>query len=246
MKVYKYREVSDQNLESLFSNQIYAAEQSKLNDPFEMSIDKSDLLRGLCNLKPISNIDSVCIEDWTKRIIKMSKISACYSLSKNVKNELLWAHYANGHKGLCIEYDYSILKDYLLRDESIRKYDCAAGFEVFYTDFPPKLTVDNILNKADDNIQIIKDVLGTKSKVWEYEKEVRIIFMSSGLKQISPSCITGIYFGLKMSDSDKEKIRMNMQISYIEYYQMKRINNSYLLDVDLVKDECIYKKHRKI
>jgi len=39
----------------------------------------------------------------------MSKKIGIFSLSKKYDDELLWAHYANSHKGFCIEYDLEIL-----------------------------------------------------------------------------------------------------------------------------------------
>ena len=70
---------------------------------------------------------------------------------------------------------------------------------------------------------------------WEREEEIRITLYSSGLFEISPESVTGIYFGLRMTESDKELARNSLKGRNIKYYQMKLKPNSYLLETELIK-----------
>ena len=70
---------------------------------------------------------------------------------------------------------------------------------------------------------------------WEREEEIRITLYSSGLLGISPESVTGIYFGLRMAESDKELVKNSLKGRNIKYYQMKLKPNSYLLEAELIK-----------
>lgn len=70
---------------------------------------------------------------------------------------------------------------------------------------------------------------------WEREEEIRITLYSSGLLGISPESVTGIYFGFRMPESDKELIKASLASRDIKYYQMELKPNSYLLEAELIK-----------
>ena len=95
------------------------------------------------------------------------------SLSKDYRHTLLWAHYANGHKGCCIEVipkNFDALKS------------------INYVDYLP------IANNDTDG----RELLSCKSKLWQYEQEVRLFSKSSYCKVD----IHQILFGYKISDTD--------------------------------------------
>jgi hypothetical protein len=50
----------------------------------------------------------ICLKMISLDFIKKLKITV-FTPSKTEKDELLWAYYANSHKGFCIEYDLEIL-----------------------------------------------------------------------------------------------------------------------------------------
>ena len=107
-------------------------------------------------------------------------------------NELLWAHYANSHKGFCIEYDLDIL----LKNHS-SQFDIKNQIHVVYKNERPEVS------ESDSLFDVQSKVFGTKSLAWEYENEVRLVFLTEGEKPIPPEAITAIYFGLNMSLEDK-------------------------------------------
>lgn len=133
-------------------------------------------------------------------------------------NELLWAHYANSHKGFCIEYDLDILANNKSRD-----FDISDTINVSYHDDRPEVV------KTDDISNARKKVFGTKSLAWEYENEVRLVFKNSGLKPIAKGAITAVYFGLNISLDDRRDIISRMYGRNIDFYQMERVEDSYKL-----------------
>lgn len=98
------------------------------------------------------------------------------SLSKDYRHTLLWSNYADGHKGCCIEV--SAVNE--------REQPTTVRY------------VENI--PIVDDMRQGKFLLSHKSKVWEYEKEVRYFRKTTYLNVR----IHRIIFGLRVSESDFE------------------------------------------
>ena len=180
-KVYKYRaNVATGNWEKdsvqMAKGFLYAAKLNKMNDPFEGSVElpKSDRH-----------------ERWVTPLIQDLHTIGIYSLSKPKENEtfpcneLLWAHYANSHKGFCIEYDLDIL----LKNHS-SQFDIRNQIHVVYKNERPEVS------ESDSLFDVQSKVFGTKSLAWKYENEVRLVFLTEGEKPIPPEAITAIYLSL--------------------------------------------------
>lgn len=80
-----------------------------------------------------------------------------FSLSDSLTENLLWSHYASGHRGIAIEFDHSVGL-------------FATAQQVQYASSEP------VINRlaGDDGEVLTKSVL-TKSSDWQYEREWRVI-----------------------------------------------------------------------
>lgn len=213
---YKYRaNLADEkgicrDTVSLISGELFAPKLKDLNDPFEGSVE-------------LPNADS---EDyWVTPILQQSYSAGVYSMSKQKEeenfpcNELLWAHYANSHKGFCIEYDLDKLDT------------CIAAFidyriDVEYQENKPIIS-------PDDSIEAkIKKAFFTKSLAWDYENEYRLVFGSSGVKKIAFDAIRAIYFGLNMPLAERNAIVNGLKDKGIEFYQIERVGKDYKLSAN--------------
>lgn len=121
------------------------------------------------------------------------------SLAADCKNRLMWSHYADGHKGFCIEYDFGI-KNY---DD-----DYACILPVIYSTVRPKFPWRVMI---DENAQApfadIMLALLTKDEAWSYEREWRVLIPSMlGKSEVCSPPITCIYLGALCSEKDKESI----------------------------------------
>lgn len=159
--------------------------------------------------RKIHNIISESKEDIENKIeiIRRTNIRvSCFSeLIKNdnfKKNITMWSHYANNHKGFCVEYDLSFLNDktsftienHQYYDESLQesyldqrlKAIIKAGlFPVMYTSSRVNIPVSKLMKiNIDDNgdLQHNSDIDAilyktyiVKSSNWGYEKEWRLI-----------------------------------------------------------------------
>lgn len=229
MKLYKYRSDIYRDLLTLVNNQIYAPTVQHLNDPSETIVNDSKMYEVFDFIEKSGPPKNIAKDNYAKIVDQVRTKLGIFSLSKTVFNELLWAYYANGHKGFCIEYDFEQLK------KSISKGHLHSIFNVQYKNDIPEFSINSITDNLVDDTQFLKCLIATKSMAWEREEEIRITLYSSGLLGISPESVTGIYFGFRMPESDKELIKASLASRDIKYYQMELKPNSYLLEAELIK-----------
>ena len=222
MLVYKYRSGTENDLKALENNQYWSSSIEQLNDPCEAITDTKRVKRFLNyigqKVGAKTKEDFELINDNTDEVLSMDNKMGIYSLSKTPLDELLWAHYANSHKGFCIEYDLDIL----LKNDGENHVH---SFPVVYSKKPPSIGfLDIIKNKQSS---FIKKFAFHKSKRWEYEQEHRIVTSKIGLNSYYHKAMKSIYFGLKISESDKNQIINLLKSRGINFYQIELEKNSY-------------------
>lgn len=161
--------------------------------------------------KVVGKIYSELINHFAEKFRSSLKI---ISLSETYLNDLMWSHYCDGHRGFCIEYDFSAIprNDIFLR----------GIFPVIYRTKLPDIT--RYLTKLKDfNIYfpIYSSII--KNSRWAYEKEWRIIFPFGLLPQeqniIMPP-ISRVIIGYK---AEKETIQRIEEISKIMGFKIEKL-----------------------
>jgi len=176
MKVYKYRSLRNFDFvaDILCNQRFYASSFFDLNDPME----------GLFEYEAGTRQEYI-------DAIKMGKqkLRIC-SFSENCKNLLLWAHYADGFKGVCIELDLekSPNNDY----EIVRvKYSAR------------RVRFSNNARRLVGRMP--RKILSQKSSAWRYEREFRTL--SQGKYVRDGITIKSVLLGLRTPDVLKEAIK---------------------------------------
>lgn len=118
MRVFKYRggspDIQRRDIKSLARNQIYAAGFDSLNDLFEarVVIDGENFrVARLLSLLGFGTYGKKAAQQESAFIQALSEFAAntkmfgVYSLSTSATDELLWAHYADSHRGFCLEFE---------------------------------------------------------------------------------------------------------------------------------------------
>ncbi len=225
--LYKYRggdeAIFQRDLASLKENYFFAPSYKKLNDPCETMIlsNKVDwITNSLTSIFGGGRAIQEDLRDITQDVISTKKNLGIYSLSNNVTNELMWAHYANKHEGFCLEFE----KSELLENNFNQKLRL---IKVNYSNRLPKLSLVDMNN--DD--RLIKKFVGTKSRSWSYEEEIRIISNKFGKIHYRQSALKSIYFGLRMSDKHKTKITNALEGRDIQYFQINQEKTTYAFNV---------------
>lgn len=232
--VYKYRSgnndlragqnISDleRDIQSIERNSLFASSIDSLNDPCEAMVfsDKvknetkfvAKILGG--KKSGLADFHSL-INDFTS---SLNEKVGVYSLAGRYNHELLWAHYANSHKGFCIEYNLNeLLNGYSNED--------LFTFQINYSSQPSQLTLSDITN--GDTLSAIRKVAGYKSKEWKYEEETRIVFDKPKLRNYHPKAITGIYFGLRMPKEIRKNIMKRLSGRGLKFYEIIQTPNTY-------------------
>ena len=124
-RLYKYRTGSIQDITNLSAGKIWFADPTKFNDPFDCvyevnspTLDEfQDLLKvwsrdGELNSKDIEEISenpqevqkvTNGLRNGVGKALKAINGVCCFS--ELVDDLLMWGHYANGHRGFCLEFD---------------------------------------------------------------------------------------------------------------------------------------------
>ncbi|WP_201594652.1 DUF2971 domain-containing protein [Psychrobacter vallis] len=215
MNLYKYRELNEFTRESLEENYFWAPSKETLNDPCECYystesyntfMDFTSLIAPQINKNELHNqFDS--IQD-------MIKSSGIFSLSKSYNISSLWASYAQGHTGICIEYD---LEDLIGKNKGL--YQC---FDVMYSDTPPDIGVEDISNDF-----LLQKMIGTKHFDWDKEQEFRIVCDNQGKNHHRSDAIRSIIFGLKTPDESKNELMNLLSNRNIKFKQLVNDGKSY-------------------
>jgi hypothetical protein len=227
-RLYKYQPFKAYAIENLKSRAIWFSAPAAFNDPFDCAavLPSTEITRGEgvrlaqeLGLPP-SFLDSgepnerflQMFEDSARKVLQeQTTISrhergvACFS--EKVDDLLMWSHYADGHRGFCLEYDTrDPAFDYVRR--------------VSYHDSVPTLRMTDIL--LDNEIDVVDLVILTKHTAWSYEKEWRAIHREPNKRYgVGWENLTGIYFGAAMPDEHKEVLRLLLQGSPTKLYEMK-------------------------
>lgn len=114
------------------------------------------------------------------------------SLSEKWDHVLMWSHYADSHRGICLRFRVDPTQPFFMR-----------AFDVKYQAERPILDVIR-----DNPEQQVSKALLTKADYWSYEEEWRIIEHEKGPGQYRypPTLLDGIVLGAKISSEDKAKV----------------------------------------
>lgn len=244
MIVYKYRsgrgskdsegrDIFERDLELLSKNSIYIPTSEQLNDPAEALVDVRNFKAILSFCKVFGVNDSVKnVEDRFSKFYYDIRSAGIYSLSKKIDNELMWAYYASGHTGYAIIFDTEVLSQSYENGNWGGMYE----FDVNYSNKLPQFDITKI--GKDNVVKTLSCFLGNKSKAWEHEAEHRLVFDKGGrCLKIDYRAIKGFVFGYRMEEEDIDYVMNLFSGRGLEYYKVKRKDNSYKLFKERLADK---------
>ncbi len=202
MRVYKYRARNDQLLQMVGERMWWFSSFSALNDPYEArfeitaSTDGESLERFREKLarsgKPVPEGFVESLLAHSDEILSKVERGLSQGLegrgvccfSTDPTSDLMWAHYADNHRGVCLEFEVD--------DEHF--------YEVVYGDFP---SFDYIKDPVG-NWEIT--VLTRKGPSWAYEREVRLITEDGANKEMEfgPDLLTAVILGARAEEYDQD------------------------------------------
>ncbi len=133
--------------------------------------------------------------------------------SRTVCNALMWSHYADGHKGVCLYYE--IPTSFIVDPENgMFGYSPVAYGDDALFDWVVSTNELEGLSPLDAALQIMKRGLTVKGKDWAYEDEARLIRPARGPMKIRPEFLKQICFGMRTSGEHKAQLRRIVRDRY--------------------------------
>lgn len=218
MRYYSFRSFSKYSLDDIRNETVSLAHPREFNDPLdtllvrwlESSIGReglSDEKRAYLTLmkKVSEHIKLRCL------IGKVFKDEDGQTHTREVEdlNVLMWSHYADSHKGFCVEYEFE---------------------RELFEPKPGKLL---LIEKIDYKDQIdlpdeptMHTALFEKSNFWEYENEMRMCQFDTTISDKEypvvecKKAIKAVYLGVKCSDKDQRDMEKAIGNKDIPLYKM--------------------------
>lgn len=232
--LYKYRAWNEYTKQILTNHQLYFSNPDDFNDPYDCKpfVQESEF-------RIISNT-TVFFHDTDGSVVKSpvedGTMSIGYGLQKRLAQQLwssfricsfsiifdsilMWSHYANYHKGICLVFDSS------------KDTDCfSTGCGIFYSNKRPTYAIGQTIGTANP--------VNTKFENWAYEQEFRLIKSqsecyknnTSNLFAFKPEALSEIIFGAKAPRElffEVKKICDENGLEHVKYSKM------YLADLEL-------------
>jgi hypothetical protein len=227
--LFKFIPVNQNLIRILVTNKIWHSSFDRLNDPYEgkyrMSIEppsndvvhafyrKNRAFFGLEEGEEINRVIEV-VNDFSRLYFDVEKYVnvnylrnrkvSCYSLT--FEEILLWSHYADEHRGVCLVFK----KNSLIKGiQKKQPYFNFSHRKVQYTEKSPIDVKFFNINNTDMQIQHLNDIIYKKLSCWSYEKEFRIVMQKtkeqneSGLSiEFLKESLCGIIFGQRCTFDD--------------------------------------------
>lgn len=238
-KLYRYMPAEYFNIRNIETQTIHLSVNGVMNDIYE----------GMPNME--GNLPYYKVQ-------KLKDLAMMSCLSETNNNNLMWSHYADEHKGFCVEYDLKRLSE--------DRFDIIKHlFPVIYgSKRLIKKDIDSLigshmeLNKAiEERIfyegkETLDDILPlflTKGSVWEYEQEWRIIYTKKQMYDIDEDelyngnlkfkCISAIYLGYRIHPEIKANVleicgRISTNDKPVEVFQTKLDSYGYDITFDRI------------
>jgi hypothetical protein len=155
------------------------------------------------------------------------------SFSETQYSIIMWSHYADQHRGFCIEYETeSLLPEHLF-------------LRMLYPVVYSKKLFDGTkyYRAALENMQEFNILFPTlaalhKSPEWKYEKEWRLVIPANMIKAASPWHVPTpkrLYLGSRMTDRNKQQLLRICKKKGIEAHNMHLKAGSFSLKAELIQ-----------
>lgn len=246
ISLYKYFRDKDLYLNNVRNNKLWYSSPCNFNDVYDCDIFFDDkkifeslwymasegkLIRlGSAMGKMISTEINKSIMSGKTHLTEIKNTTGVTCFSEVKDSLLMWAHYADNHRGFCVEYN-------LLDINKKLKF---TPIPVIYTDEIACFDSINIETLDDDSKKLITTSVSLKSPEWSYEREWRIIRDKGAcgdkwddnkkgalLDMIKPS---SIILGCNAKPDFEQKVKEYCQNSRINLYKMEKDERQYKLN----------------
>lgn len=252
--MYKYRPDNENTLRILGNQEMYFSFVADFNDPFDCRITvnckgteadwieyagglpiPADIKEQTLNyLRSIGFDPSAIMSIYRKQDFKTVVV---YCVSELRDNILMWSHYSNCHKGVCIGFATDVQGNslgILMNDPSLQRIS-----GVVFDNFLPlrKVIYQKELPLPYDiftgDTDALSAFLRTKGPGWAYERERRILLPYRALNKhvvtFSKASINEVILGCRIPPEFRREV---MKIIVSQYWSVGHAVNVYQADLD--------------
>ena len=242
--LYRYRTGNSWVIDNLKNDTIWLSTLKEYNDPFEnrVCIDFEGVADSYLKMDPKTvalmhqkhidknhplykaGIDNIkTLGEKLQESLSMKKLrvfTACFCEEKS--SLLMWAHYANSHKGFCIGYKF---------EDIINKF----GINILPVIYSEEYSVIRSYKMFEDYDEFFLDEWRSKSIEWSYEKEWRLVGdyrknepyeKGQVVDMVKPFCI---YMGVNIDKAIRNQLVEICSEREIKLFQMQLSEKSYRL-----------------
>jgi hypothetical protein len=232
---FKYRSLSDSHVEytkAIFEKrELWYSAPKDFNDPFDCNLplnsdgsSDSEIIDFMTNVasrrgktlssnelnlaleKVKSGQTAVLFSKWREEYFRDSSVLCFSHLEDSIQ---MFSYYADGHKGICIEFSFSVL-------------DMPTGISVAQQLFgsPRIVPLDVVYQKKFPELNFFKlsalgpeimaqNTIGVKARRWVHEKEYRIFRpqMPAGAVPFAPKILKRVILGAKTGDKEMDLVK---------------------------------------
>jgi hypothetical protein len=202
--LFKFRSINKYFLDSIVHPALHFSKPKGFNDPFDCNINLRRIIaraakvatdpQRVHNLRRV--LETNAPDEWAKIV---ETVGVC-SFSVSGMHILMWSHYADHHKGVCLTYQ---VPDSFYMDDMATTH--LLGRECVHygpADLIGHFATGDISNKQEFRNRLVELYVTTKHRCWKYEDEVRIVRGEDGALDIPAEFVRQVCFGMETPDSD--------------------------------------------
>lgn len=235
-ELYKHASISNNLYKTLINAELWFAAPTSFNDPFDCQINDQtnwtdESIREYVRKTALVTGENIDVDDvvrknkinpgsfnefFTKHLKNILSKQGVACFLPNPDNILLWAHYSDSHKGVCLKFD-------ITKDENL----FATTFPVQYSNDYPNF------NYLTEREQLVNKAMLTKSIHWKYENEIRVLKTKFGNQPFAKECLKEIIFGCNANQNEIKTIRQivtNANYPNLKLRQVKLKTNEYKVE----------------
>jgi hypothetical protein len=230
--IYKFAKINEFLFQLLTNNELWFSNPQDFNDPYDCNLGFTTRTYTEEEIRKFWNevdgdvsketreqrirqwlSDQSLIEKFffkpTRDLIQ-KKALTCFTTRND--SILMWSHYADSHRGICIGYSSELMVKTFYQHEWV----------TYAKEIPPV----NIMIPSE----FASTIMCIKSDCWEYEDEIRFFQKGKGFYIFPKAAIKKVIFGLNASVKQIQSV-MNLihKLGYtgIEYHQVAIRNNEF-------------------
>lgn len=211
--LYRYRPINNFFWQMLETRKMFSPKAIALNDPFEFAFHWAEKAIGGIPLIP-AEVAKTHEDMRQMRVL-------CFSQIRD--SILMWSHYADSHKGVCLGFE--------------RNSDPDNGLGNYGVCIPVVYRSDNSLQSfrpLELDHKATSKILTTKSLAWSYEHEWRLISKPDSPEIDYPAPLREVIFGLWTTNDDQTRIKSLLGDS-VAYFKTTMSERYYVLNVEPIE-----------